>query len=148
MCVCACVCVGDCFTIGPWAAVKCSWKPHNSTRGIYTPLWMSISARRRLTHRSDMQPASLCVCTLPHALSVCIRAPGPGLAVYLGMWNLGGVCVCVCVCVRVCVCDVCTRLWVLKADIEAVLIPCTFNFGHFDAENITRTQCFSSQSLR
>lgn len=57
------------------------------------PLWMNISPRRRLTHRSDMQHAALRVCTPPHALSVCIRAPRPGLAVYLGMWNLG-VCVC------------------------------------------------------
>lgn len=62
----------DCFTSGPWATIKCSWKPHNSTWGIYTLLWMNIC----LTHRSDMQPACLCVCSLPHALSVCIRSAG------------------------------------------------------------------------
>lgn len=82
---CELVCVWDCFTSGPWAAMKCSWKPHNSTWGIYMLHWMNIS----LTHRSDMQPASQCVCTLPHALSVCIRVPGPAW-LFTFVWNLVG----------------------------------------------------------
>lgn len=55
-------CVFDCFTVGPWAAVKRSSKPHNLNQGIYMPLWMNISLRCCLTHCSAMQPASLCVC--------------------------------------------------------------------------------------
>lgn len=53
-------------------------------------LYAALNEHFSMTHRSAMQPASLRVCTLPHALSVCIRALGHGLAVYLGMKPVGG----------------------------------------------------------
>lgn len=124
------MCVCDCFTMGPWAAMKCSWKPHNWTWGIYTLLWMNIS----VTHCSDMRPASLCVCTLPHALSVCIRAPRPGLAVYLGMWNLEGGYVFVCV------------ISGLKDRYRSSVDMLQIHFWALwcQKKNVTRIQCFFS----
>lgn len=52
------------------------------TLSSYELVWSLITQpeefARRLTHRSAMQLAALCVCTLPLVLSVCIRAPRLG----------------------------------------------------------------------
>lgn len=66
------------------------------TLSSYELVWSLITQpeefARRLTHRSAMQLAALCVCTLPLVLSVCIRAPrlGSVFTLVCETWAWGG----------------------------------------------------------